>query len=61
MSIIVWELILVAVVGLGLGFWQLYDINRELRKGRGDNTTAGMDKEPASKASKYRADDDEHG
>jgi len=32
MDIIVWELILVAVVGLGLGFWQLFDVNRELKK-----------------------------
>ncbi len=32
MDIIVWELILVAVVGLGLGFWQLIDVNRELKK-----------------------------
>jgi len=31
MDIIVLELILVAVVVLGLGFWQLYDVNRELK------------------------------
>ncbi len=31
MDIIVLELILVAVVALGLGFWQLHDVNRELR------------------------------
>ena len=36
MDIIVLELILVAVVVLGLGFWQLYDVNRELRND-GDN------------------------
>jgi len=31
MSIIVWELILVAAVALGLGAWQLHDVNRALR------------------------------
>jgi len=34
LNIIVIELIVVAVVALGLGFWQLYDVNRELRKHR---------------------------
>lgn len=32
MNIIVIELIVVLGVALGLGFWQLYDVNRELRK-----------------------------
>jgi hypothetical protein len=32
MNIIWLELILVAVVALGLGFWQLYDVNKELKK-----------------------------
>lgn len=34
MNIIVLELILVAVVALGLGFWQLYDVNKALKKDR---------------------------
>jgi cytochrome oxidase assembly protein ShyY1 len=32
MNIIVLELILVLVVALGLGFWQLYDVNKALKK-----------------------------
>ena len=32
MNIIVIELIVVLGVALGLGFWQLYDVSRELRK-----------------------------
>jgi len=52
MDIIVLELILVAVVALGLGFWQLYDVNRELRKDReagrdeGQRTGADSSHEP---------------
>lgn len=34
MNIVLIELILVVVVALGLGLWQLVDINRELRKSR---------------------------
>lgn len=41
MNIIIWELILVAVVALGLGGWQLYDVNRALRKHRDENAHAG--------------------
>lgn len=37
MNIIVLELILVAGVALGLGFWQLYDVNKELKKDREKN------------------------
>lgn len=36
MNIIIIELIVVLGVALGLGFWQLYDVNRELRKHRKD-------------------------
>jgi len=32
LNIIVIELIVVLGVALGLGFWQLYDVSRELRK-----------------------------
>jgi len=34
MNIIVLELILVLAVALGLGFWQLYDVNKALKKDR---------------------------
>ena len=34
MNIAVLELILVMTVVLGLGLWQLWDVNRELRKDR---------------------------
>ena len=43
MSIIVWELILVAVVAVGLGFWQLYDVNRAMRKPPEDTKPAEDD------------------
>lgn len=44
MELIVWELILVAVVALGLGFWQLRDVNRELRKERDKAGHASADR-----------------
>lgn len=34
LNIVIVELIFVAVVALGLGLWQLWDVNRELRKDR---------------------------
>ncbi|MBY6204884.1 hypothetical protein [Halomonas denitrificans] len=34
MDLIFLELILVVVVALGLGLWQLWDVNRELKKDR---------------------------
>jgi uncharacterized membrane protein YidH (DUF202 family) len=34
LDIILIELIFVAVVALGIGIWQLVDVNRELRKHR---------------------------
>ena len=34
MNIVIIELIVVLGVALGIGFWQLYDVNRELRKDR---------------------------
>ena len=34
MNVILLELILVATVALGIGFWQLYDVNKELKKDR---------------------------
>lgn len=43
MDIIVLELILVAVVVLGLGFWQLYDVNRELKNDCDDNRDNNRD------------------
>ena len=39
------ELILVAAVALGLGFWQLYDVSKELKKEDGK-----QNKSPASQA-----------
>ena len=52
MNVKVWELILIVMVALGLGFRQLYDINRELRKDR--------EKQANANAGKSK-DDDEHG
>lgn len=43
MSIKVLELVLVAGVALGLGFWQLYDVNRELRKDREKRDSGSVD------------------
>lgn len=48
LNIVVVELIFVAVVALGLGLWQLWDVNRELRKDRErdeseDDPDAGAD------------------
>lgn len=40
MSIIVLELILVAAVALGLGAWQLYDVNRALRAHREEDESS---------------------
>jgi len=37
MNIILLELILVLVVALGLGFWQLYDVNKALKNHRDDD------------------------
>lgn len=34
MNIKVLELVLVVVAALGIGFWQLYDVNKELKKDR---------------------------
>ncbi len=34
MSVKVLELVLIVVVALGIGFWQLYDVNKELKKDR---------------------------
>mgnify|MGYP006288933263 FL=1 len=34
MSIKVLELVLIVVAALGIGFWQLYDVNKELKKDR---------------------------
>lgn len=34
MDIILIELIFIVVVALGIGIWQLVDVNRELRKDR---------------------------
>jgi hypothetical protein len=50
MDLILLELLLVLTVALGLGFWQLYDVNKEIEKDRqkeeqkddqGDNATLG--------------------
>jgi hypothetical protein len=32
MDLILLELLLVLTVAMGLGFWQLYDVNKELKK-----------------------------
>lgn len=58
MNIIVWELILVLVVALGLGFWQLYDINRELRKDRDKAKQAEDDQRRHSDEDAAITDDD---
>jgi hypothetical protein len=34
MDLILIELILVSTIALGIGFWQLYDVNKELKKSR---------------------------
>ncbi|NKI34873.1 hypothetical protein HFP89_06825 [Wenzhouxiangella sp. XN79A] len=34
MSIKVLELALIVAVAFGIGFWQLYDVNKELKKDR---------------------------
>ncbi|MEE4639692.1 MAG: hypothetical protein V2J42_13220 [Wenzhouxiangella sp.] len=46
MNIIWLELILVAVVALGLGFWQLYDVNKELKKDDPNNVDARPGHDP---------------
>lgn len=38
--IILIELIFVAVVTLGIGLWQLWDVNRQLGKDRDDKASA---------------------
>ncbi len=47
------ELVLIVVVVLGLGFWQLFDINRELRKDRdkrqGDTLDRSSDSEDGTR------------
>lgn len=43
MNIVLIELIVVVVIALGLGFWQLWDVNRELRKDRERDDTRDDD------------------
>jgi hypothetical protein len=43
MSIIMLELIFVAAVALGLGLWQLRDVNRALREHRDEEPTSHDD------------------
>ena len=43
MSIKVLELVLIVVVALGIGFWQLYDVNKELKKDRDRGDPDGQD------------------
>jgi hypothetical protein len=38
MDLILLELILVSTVALGIGFWQLHDVNKELKKSRDDSS-----------------------
>jgi hypothetical protein len=45
-NIVLIELIFVAVVALGFGFWQLYDVNRELRKDRDKDKDRNNDDPP---------------
>lgn len=42
-NIVLIELIVVVVIALGLGFWQLWDVNRELRKDRERDDTRDDD------------------
>ncbi len=44
MNIAVLELIVVAVVALGLGLWQLYDVNKELRKHKQPDEESDVDR-----------------
>jgi len=37
MNPIILELIFVVTVALGLGFWQLYDVNKEIKKDARDH------------------------
>lgn len=34
MNVKILELVLIVVVAFGIGFWQLYDVNKELKKDR---------------------------
>jgi len=48
MDLILIELILVSTIALGIGFWQLHDVNKELKKTRDE----------ASENDRQTADDD---
>ncbi len=56
MDLIFLELILVVVVALGLGLWQLWDINRELKKDR-EKARSDPHRAPPSQPTRAEADD----
>jgi len=43
MNLALIELILVAVLALGFGIWQLYDVNKAIRKDRDESDDASRD------------------
>lgn len=45
MDLILLELILVLTVALGLGFWQLHDVNKEIEKDKQKEERAGKQRE----------------
>jgi cytoskeletal protein RodZ len=55
MDLITLKLILVIALVAGLGIWQLYDVNRELRNQPNENDSAdAADSRPAAKAQKNK-------
>lgn len=57
MDIILLELILVAGVALGLGFWQLYDVNKELKKHQNQDSQKNAQRSPTPGRRDAGADD----
>lgn len=57
MTIKLLELVLVATVALGIGFWQLYDINKELKKDRDQGEATASDGDQAALTSLNESDD----
>lgn len=56
MNIILWELVLVALVAFGLGFWQLYDVNKELKKDKTKAEQSRVDRHNDGKNSSGKTD-----
>jgi len=47
-SIVLFELLFVAAIALGFGIWQLWDVNRAIRRGRENKADSGDEEQGGS-------------